>query len=128
MGLLLRGSPSLQSLRLFRYPHSLALPPVVYCSAGTTHNGTPQALYCDRKNAFVITREPTDAELSESLTEPKSHFEKACKKLGIEVIPANSPQGKGRGERNHGLDQDRLVKELRLAGISTIEEANRFLH
>jgi hypothetical protein len=45
----------------------------------------------------------------------------------VEVIPANSPQAKGRVERNHGLDQDRLVKELRLAGISTIEEANRFL-
>jgi hypothetical protein len=36
-------------------------------------------------------------------------------------------RAKGRVERNHGLDQDRLVKELRLAGISTIQEANRFL-
>jgi hypothetical protein len=81
--------------------------------------------YCDHKNAFVLTREPTDAELLAGITKPKSQFGKACAKLGIEGIPANSPQAKGRVERNHGLDQDRLVKELRLAGISTIQEANR---
>jgi hypothetical protein len=90
--------------------------------------GIPQALYCDRKNAFVLSREPTDAELLAGITEPKSHFGRACEKLGVQVIPANSPQAKGRVERNHGLDQDRLVKDLRLAGISTIEEANRFVH
>jgi hypothetical protein len=89
--------------------------------------GIPQALYCDHKNAFVLTREPTDAELLKGISKPKSHFGKACEKLGVEVIPASSPQAKGRVERNHGLDQDRLVKELRLAGVSTIEEANRFL-
>jgi transposase len=89
--------------------------------------GIPQGLYCDKKNAFVLTREPTDAELLKGITQAKSHFGRACDKLGIEVIPANSPQAKGRVERNHGLDQDRLVKELRLAGISTMEQANRFL-
>jgi hypothetical protein len=89
--------------------------------------GIPQALYCDKKNAFVITREPTEAELAKGITKPKSHFGKACEKLGIDVIAAESPQAKGRVERNHGLDQDRLVKELRLAGISTIEKANQFL-
>jgi hypothetical protein len=89
--------------------------------------GIPQGLYCDHKNAFVLTREPTDAELLAGITEPKSHFGKAGDKLGIEVIPANSPQAKGRVERNHGVDQDRLVKELRLSGISTIREADRFL-
>ena len=89
--------------------------------------GIPQGLYCDKKNAFVLTREPTDSELLSGITEPKSHFGRACEKLGVEVIPANSPQAKGRVERNHGVDQDRLVKELRLAGISRIEEANRFL-
>ena len=89
--------------------------------------GIPDALYCDKKNAFVLTREPTDAELLAGITEPKSHFGRACGKLGVTVIAANSPQAKGRVERNHGVDQDRLVKELRLAGISTIAEANRFL-
>jgi len=89
--------------------------------------GLPEALYCDKKNAFVLTREPSDAELLSGITEPKSHFGRACDKLGVQVIAANSPQAKGRVERNHGLDQDRLVKELRLKGISTIAEANAFL-
>ncbi|MCL2043116.1 MAG: ISNCY family transposase [Treponema sp.] len=89
--------------------------------------GIPEALYCDKKNAFVLTREPTDAELLRGITEPKSHFGRACEKLGTQVIAAHSPQAKGRVERNHGVDQDRLIKELRLAGISTIAEANRFL-
>jgi hypothetical protein len=61
------------------------------------------------------------------MLKPKSHFGRACDRLGIEVIAANSPRAKGRVERNHGVDQDRLVKALRLEDISTIEEANRFL-
>jgi transposase len=89
--------------------------------------GIPEVLYCDKKNAFVLTREPTDSELLNGITEPKSHFGRACEKLGVQVIAAHSPQAKGRVERNHGVDQDRLVKELRLAGISTITEANKFL-
>jgi len=89
--------------------------------------GIPQSLYCDRKNAFVLTREPTDAEILAGILKPKSHFGRACDRLGIEVIAANSPQAKGRVERNHGVDQDRLVKALRLEGICTIENANRFL-
>jgi hypothetical protein len=89
--------------------------------------GIPDALYCDRKNAFVLTREPSDAEILAGMLEPKSHFGRACEKLGVTVIAANSPQAKGRVERNHGVDQDRLVKELRLAGILTISEANLFL-
>jgi transposase len=89
--------------------------------------GIPEALYCDKKNAFVLTREPTDSELLEGITEPKSHFGRACDKLGVQVIAANSPQAKGRVERNHGVDQDRLIKELRLKGVSTIQAANQFL-
>jgi hypothetical protein len=89
--------------------------------------GIPESLYCDKKNAFVLTREPTDNELLNGITQPKSHFGKACDSLGIDVIAANSPQAKGRVERNHGVDQDRLVKALRLEGICTIEQANKFL-
>lgn len=51
----------------------------------------------------------------------------ACEKLGIEVIVARSPQAKGRVERNHGVYQDRFVKELRLANISEIKTANEYL-
>jgi len=73
--------------------------------------GIPKALYGDKKNAFVLSREPT---IEEQLA-------------GIEVIVANSPQAKGRVERSHGVYQDRLVKELRIAQISTIEDAHRYL-
>ncbi|GHU45428.1 hypothetical protein FACS1894190_17570 [Spirochaetia bacterium] len=52
--------------------------------------GIPKALYCDKKNAFVLTRDPTDEELLRGITKPKSHFGKACEKLGIEVIAADS--------------------------------------
>jgi hypothetical protein len=89
--------------------------------------GIPESLYCDKKNAFVLTREPTDKELIEGILKPKSHFGLACERLGIEVIAANSPQAKGRVERNHGVDQKRLIKEMRLENISTIDQANYFL-
>ncbi|MDD3296422.1 MAG: hypothetical protein PHU64_03580, partial [Candidatus Omnitrophica bacterium] len=56
-----------------------------------------------------------------------SQFERAAKELGIKVIHANSPQAKGRVERSFKTDQDRLVKEMRLAKISTVAEANNFL-
>jgi transposase len=95
-------------------------------------HGIPEALYCDKKNAFVLTREPTDSEILSGNLKPKSHFGKACDRLGIEVIAANSPQASnqrfaGRVERNHGVDQDRLIKALRLEGIGTIEDADKFL-
>lgn len=88
--------------------------------------GIPQALYVDKKTVFVTSREPT---LEEQLAgeEPLTQFGRACDKLGIQIICANSPQAKGRVERNHGVYQDRLVKEFRLKGISNIESANKLL-
>ena len=88
--------------------------------------GIPKALYTDKKNVFVTDREPT---IEEQLAgeEPMTAFGKACKKLGIEIITAHSPQAKGRVERSHGVYQDRLVKELRLKRISTVEGANKLL-
>ena len=56
-----------------------------------------------------------------------SQFFRALRKLGIELIHANSPQAKGRVERSHGTLQDRLVRLMRIAGISSIEEGNKFL-
>lgn len=88
--------------------------------------GIPRALYTDKKNVFVTDREPT---LEEQLDgeEPMTAFGKACKKLGIEIIRAHSPQAKGRVERSNGVYQDRLVKELRLHAITTVEQANKLL-
>ena len=88
--------------------------------------GIPQAVYCDRKNAFVLNREPTIEEQLSGVI-PRSPFKTACDKLGIEVIVAYSPQAKGRVERNHRVYQDRLVKELRLQGSETLEDANAYL-
>ena len=59
--------------------------------------------------------------------EPQTQFGLAMEQLGVEVIMAHSPQAKGRVERRHGLLQDRLVKELRLAGVSDLATANEFL-
>lgn len=88
--------------------------------------GLPQALYADKKNVYIADREPTPEEQLAG-QEPLTAFGQACAKLGIEIIPANSPQAKGRVERNHGVYQDRLVKGLALHGITAVEGANAFL-
>lgn len=88
--------------------------------------GVPQALYTDKHSIYVTDREPTIEEQLEGI-EPATIFGTACADLGIGIIAADSPQAKGRVERTHGVFQDRFVKELALAGISTIEEANRLL-
>jgi hypothetical protein len=69
----------------------------------------------------------TRARAADSGEEVWTHFGWACKQLGIEIITAHSPEAKRRVERNHGIYQDRLVKELRLAGSDTIAAANEFL-
>ena len=88
--------------------------------------GLPVALYPDRDSIYVCTRE---ACLEEELanTGPETQFARAMRELGVELIPAYSPQAKGRVERRHGLFQDRLVKEMRLLGISGIAAANTYL-
>jgi len=86
-------------------------------------HGVPLALYTDRKNVYITDREPTPEEQLAG-EEPLTAFGKACQKLGIEIIAAHSPQAKGRVERSNGTYQDRLVKELALSGITTIDGAN----
>ena len=88
--------------------------------------GIPRALYTDKKNVFVTQREPT---LEEQLAgeQPLTAFGKACAKLDIAIITAHSPQAKGRVERNHGVYQDRFVKELALRGITKVATADRAL-
>ena len=86
--------------------------------------GIPRALYTDWKNVYV--RRP-NADERETGAEPLTQFGRMCKALGITIIPASSPQAKGRIERNHGTQQDRLVKKLRRKGIQALESANAFL-
>ena len=88
--------------------------------------GIPLSVYLDKHTTYKSTAKPTiQDELNNR--KPLSEFERALKELGVEVIHANSPQAKGRIERLFGTFQDRLVKEMRLRGIRTIEEANGFL-
>lgn len=88
--------------------------------------GLPVSLYLDKHSTYKTTREPSLDELLRGES-AQTQFERACRELQIEVIHAHSPQAKGRVERVFGTLQDRLIKEMRLAGIRTTEEANRFL-
>ena len=86
--------------------------------------GIPRALYTDWNNVYV--RPANEREKREG-AEPLTQFGRMCSKLGIEIIPARSPQAKGRVERNHGTHQDRLIKKLRRQSISSYGAANQFL-
>ena len=88
--------------------------------------GLPRALYVDRAGIYRAEREPTGDELL-SGKKPVTQFGRAMVELGVELILAHSPQAKGRVERRNGLLQDRLVKEMRLRGIGSIEAANEYL-
>jgi transposase len=88
--------------------------------------GIPISLYMDKHTTYRGTGEPTiEDELNG--TEPMSEFGRALNELGVQLIHANTPQAKGRVERLFNTLQDRLVKEMRLRGISSIVEANKFL-
>jgi hypothetical protein len=89
-------------------------------------HGRPGAIYADQDSIFKVNRPPTGEE-TRAGREAETQFGRAVRELGIDYIPAGSPQAKGRVERSFQTDQDRLVKELRLRGISTIEAANAYL-
>ena len=82
-------------------------------------NGIPASFYVDYGGVFSVNNNNAERE-------KKTQFERACKEVRVRVIHASSPQAKGRVERSNQTLQDRLVKEMRLRGISTIEAANKF--
>ena len=84
-----------------------------------SEHGRPVALYSDKHGIFRVNHPERQGELTQ--------FTRALKTLDIAPIHANTPQAKGRVERANQTLQDRLVKELRLAGISDIDAANAFL-
>ena len=104
----------------------------LFCELENTHSyfslldglirrcGIPIALYADRHAVFKYTPP------SEAAGAP-TQFSRAMDELGVQLIFAQSPQAKGRVERAAGTFQDRLVTELRLAGATTIDDANRVL-
>lgn len=85
------------------------------------HLGKPRAVYCDQFSTYK-QHIPSAAEVDR-----KTQFQRAMETLTIEPIFAESPEAKGRVERLFATLQDRLVKEMRLAGINTVADANRFL-
>jgi len=84
-----------------------------------SNHGRPVALYSDRHSVFRVNHKDHEGELTQ--------FSRALKTLDIQAIHARTPQAKGRVERANQTLQDRLVKELRLNGISTMDDANAFL-
>jgi hypothetical protein len=88
--------------------------------------GLPVALYADRHTIFQSPGKPTLEQELAGIT-PQSQFGQLTSRLDIQLIAAHSPQAKGRIERLWGTLQDRLVKALRAAGASTLEEANQVL-
>jgi transposase len=81
------------------------------------------ALYSDRASHFFVTPKAGEPVDKSRLTQ----VGRALKELGVQMIPAYSPQARGRSERSFGTWQARLPQELRLAGIATTDQANRFL-
>jgi len=85
-------------------------------------NGLPLSIYLDKFSTYKINHKNA-VDNKDMITQ----FERAMSQIGVKPITAHSAEAKGRVERMFQTLQDRLVKELRLAGITTIEEANKFL-
>lgn len=95
-----------------------------------TKHGRPVAVYTDKAGIFQTAVKTKRGEQRASKDQPEmapTQLGRALRELGITWIPAHSPQAKGRIERSFGTAQDRLVKELRVAGANTLEQANRYL-
>src|SRR3974377_1658374 len=92
---------------------------------GIERKGVFCALYSDRGSPFLPTPQAGGGGKVDS--HRVTQVGRALRELGIQMIPAYSPQARGRSERNFGTWQGRLPQELRLRGITTVEEANRFL-
>jgi len=89
--------------------------------------GIPLSLYVDKDSKFITIRHG-GLHVNIKRNQEKTQMQRAWEELGINVIYAESPQAKGRIERLWGTFQDRLISELRLEGISSLEEANKYLH
>jgi hypothetical protein len=88
------------------------------CKPYFEKKGLPISLYNDKRGTFIV---------NQGKNRNETQFARAMKELGIKMIFAHSPQAKGRIERVFGTLQERLIWEMRIAHISTIEEANKFL-
>lgn len=92
--------------------------------------GRPVAFYTDKASMFHTTEKRKREEPGvdkDPVEMPPTQIGRALRELGITWIAAHSPQAKGRVERNFGTAQDRLVKGMRVAGVTTLEQANEYL-
>lgn len=90
-------------------------------------HGVPASTYSDRNSVFFVNSPATTIEQQLEGEEPLTQFGRALDELGIVMIRSLSPQSRGRVERLWGTLQDRLISEMRLESIASIEEANAFL-
>jgi hypothetical protein len=94
-------------------------------------HGRPLAFYTDKASLFQtapnLARDHTELPRDERQPLPPTQIGRALRELGITWIAAHSPQAKGRIERSFATAQDRLVKGLRVAGVRTLEQDNRYL-
>jgi hypothetical protein len=86
--------------------------------------GIRRSLDTDWKNVYVRV---ANAKQRVTGAEPLTQFARMCAALGSHIIPASSPQAKGRIVRNHGTQQDRPIKKLRRRGVADVRTANTFL-
>jgi len=103
-------------------PHEGVAPVMAFWLAYAGIRGIPKAVYLDRFSTYSMNMRAA-AENPDTLTQ----FERAAREAGMGVVHAMSPQAKGRVENKFGTLQDRLVKEMRLAGLSSVAEANAWL-
>lgn len=103
-------------------PHEGLLPTLGFWLNYAFSHGLPLGIYVDRFSTYKM-----HMKVAAENEDTKTQFGRVMESLGVKLIFAHSPQAKGRVERVFGTLQDRLVKELRLAGISTPEEANVFI-
>ena len=108
------------------YDHEGVYPAMASLKGYIELYGLPLAIYLDKHSTYKTSRQADMDELLKD-KQAETQFERALSELGIKVIHAHSPQAKGRVERVFKTLQDRLVKEMRLAGIKSLPEANRFL-
>ena len=102
--------------------HEGVMPVMLFWQEYIEDYGKPRSIYLDKFSTYSMNHK-----LAKENHDTLTQFQRALNKLHIEEILANSPQAKGRVERLFRTLQDRLIKELRLANISTIKEANIFL-
>ena len=112
---------------------------VHFAEAETTHaamtifdewareHGAPGRVYPDRHSIYRVNTAAADEVEHRTGKRPRTQFGRAMDELGVGLSCANSPQAKGRVERTNGTLQDRLIKAMRLAGVSDVERANEFV-